>query len=47
MDKEKEVSADQNEKHKQGYLGLKLGKPYWIFTYKFPNGFIQTVHGLN
>ena len=35
------------EKCKQEYLGLKLDKPYWIFVHRFPNGFMQTIHGLN
>lgn len=29
------------------YWGYKLDKPYWMFVYTFPKGFIQTTHGLN
>lgn len=29
------------------HLGYKLAKNYWMFTSILPNGFIQTIYGLN
>jgi len=29
------------------YLGYELKKPYWIFTYRKGNSFMQVIYGLN